>query len=455
MPDFQELDAFRAALRPGNADDIALMADFSQYRVGATVDLTQGTIVGHEIIHFINSAEIALPDILLRLYPNLTYVEQMLTSADNMRLSPILVNGQAVEATYAAANTAVLIPLPQPLPPGAEVQLEFTFTSTFNSQPDDNGIWRLYPFYPLIAVYDESGWRQDFPTAGDLAYNESANHVLALTAVSDQTLVTSGTIITETMNSDNTTTYTILGPGIRQMVAALSHFSLRQETVDDITINLWYKADQPFIEERIAVAVAATHIFNEHFGFYPYNELDIVGSYNRQIGSDGGGLEYPGFVYASYGQTPGTFGIAHEVAHQWWYGVVGNDTHLEPWLDEPMASISALLYFRQTEGEDAAQRVIRNLLSSLQLEETGSDVPVGRSVYEYRDFFLYIKAVYGNGLLFLEELRTTMGDEAFIAFLRTYYEMFKYDVATGAEFQALAETSSGQELDTLFDKWLR
>ena len=454
VPDFMELDAFRAAMRPGNADDVALMAYFTQYRVGATVDLTQGTIAGHEIIHFINPEEVALEDILLRLYPNLTYMELMPTSADNMRVSTVLVNGEAVEARYTAENTAVLIPLAQPLLAGAEAQIELSFTSRFSSEPDEYGLWRLYPFYPLVAVYDESGWRQDFATAGDVAYNESANHVLSLTATSDLTLVSSGTVISETMNDDNTTTYTVLGPGMRQMVAAFSDFSLRQEVVDGITIDLWSQANYPFIEERIATAVAVTAIYNEYFGFYPYNELDIIGLYNPQIGSDGGGLEYPGYVYATYGQTPGTFGIAHEIAHQWWYGVVGNDTHLEPWLDEPMASISALLYFRETEGDEAVQRFLRRYLSLLELEETGSDLPVGRPVYGYRDPFLYIKAVYGNGVIFLEELRTTMGDDAFFAFLQAYYDMFKYDVASGEDFQVLAEAMSGQDLSTLFDEWL-
>jgi aminopeptidase N len=120
-----------------------------------------------------------------------------------------------------------------------------------------------------------------------------------------------------------------------------------------------------------------------------------------------------------------------------------------------MATMSALLYFREAEGEQKAQQVFNSLLDMAQLGETGSDMAVGRSVYTFTDPFFYFKAVYGNGMIFLEELRTTMGDDAFFAFIQAYYEMFKYDVATGAEFQALAQSSSGQDLSELFEKWLR
>lgn len=29
--------------------------------------------------------------------------------------------------------------------------------------------------------------------------------------------------------------------------------------------------------------------------------------------------------------------VVHELAHQWWYGVIGNNEYADPWLDESFA----------------------------------------------------------------------------------------------------------------------
>src|SRR5205085_810999 len=64
---------------------------------------------------------------------------------------------------------------------------------------------------------------------------------------------------------------------------------------------------------------------------------------------DGEGMEYPGIVFVE--MTPGSaYGrswahtaalLAHELAHQWFYGIVGNNQWREPWLDESFATFAS------------------------------------------------------------------------------------------------------------------
>ena len=51
-----------------------------------------------------------------------------------------------------------------------------------------------------------------------------------------------------------------------------------------------------------------------------------------------GGVEFPGHVM----QGPGTIGrtTSHEVAHQWFYALVGNDQGRDPWIDEALATFA-------------------------------------------------------------------------------------------------------------------
>ena len=66
----------------------------------------------------------------------------------------------------------------------------------------------------------------------------------------------------------------------------------------------------------------------------------------------------------------------------------------------------------------------------------------------------YETLVYAKGALFFATLRDEMGQEAFDRLLRTYLERYRWQVATPAEFQALAEEIAGRDLSALFDEWV-
>ncbi len=76
--------------------------------------------------------------------------------------------------------------------------------------------------------------------------------------------------------------------------------------------------------------VASLEDYGRRFGPYPWPTFTMA--ITPELG---GGIEYPGHVM----QGPSTLGVAsHEVAHQWFYGLVGNDQGRDPWLDEGLAS---------------------------------------------------------------------------------------------------------------------
>ena len=85
-------------------------------------------------------------------------------------------------------------------------------------------------------------------------------------------------------------------------------------------------------QRMLAAAQKSVSTFSASFGPYPYPELDVV------LGAfpDFGGMEYPTIVFSEVDK----WTVAHEVAHQWWYGLVGNDQYSEPWLDESLATWS-------------------------------------------------------------------------------------------------------------------
>jgi aminopeptidase N len=147
--------------------------------------------------------------------------------------------------------------------------------------------------------------------------------------------------------------------------------------------------------------------------------------------------------------------VVHEVAHQWWYNQVSNDQPAAPWLDEGLSEWSMYVYFQKRYGQPDADRLrrLRWEVPVAALVDRNADAPIGLPVKDYpRDS--YETVVYGKGALFFATLRDAIGSETFNRLLRTYLERYRWETATPADFQALAEEVSGRDLEALFSQWV-
>ncbi|MEW5868585.1 MAG: M1 family metallopeptidase [Chloroflexota bacterium] len=145
---------------------------------------------------------------------------------------------------------------------------------------------------------------------------------------------------------------------------------------------------------------------------------------------------------------------AHESAHQWFYALVGNDQALQPWLDEALCTYSERLYYENTYPQALEWWWTYRIYyyePKGYIDISIYDVPAVAGQYRaYRD------TIYLNGSLFIEELRTQIGDTAFFEFLRDYVRQGAYRQATAADFFAILGQHASLDLAPLlrqyFDK---
>jgi hypothetical protein len=85
------------------------------------------------------------------------------------------------------------------------------------------------------------------------------------------------------------------------------------------------------------------------------------------------------------------------------------------------------------------------------------DRPVDLPTAEYNSAMEYAAIVYGKGALFFEELRKRTGDERHFAFLRDYYDRFKFKIATTDDLIGgiVAASSDPAATQRLVDRWLK
>jgi aminopeptidase N len=139
--------------------------------------------------------------------------------------------------------------------------------------------------------------------------------------------------------------------------------------------------------------------------------------------------------------------IVHENAHQWFGDTVSVDQWKEIWLNEGFASYAEWLWSEE-QGEGTAQEIF-DYLYATEPADFWTVAPAEPGPSE-----IFGNAVYDRGAMTLHQLRNTIGDQDFFELLRTWEAEHRYGNGNTAEFTALAEKISGQQLDDLFDAWL-
>jgi hypothetical protein len=466
---FNDLAPHKQAMRPEFSRDIdqVVAAGASHYfidiafRDEAFQPGNQVTYTGTERILYTNTETVPLNNILFRLYPNLVGF------GGKLSVNQVVVNNVPTPSTLQSQDTVLNVPLNLPLNPGDQLDITLFFQGTAYANPQQgynifsyaNETLALAGFYPAVAVYDDQGWDISIPPPyGDATYLDTSLFQVKVTVPQEMAVVASGSVATETPNRNQSKTVTLVSGPIRDFYMVIDPtYQPIVDNVDGITVTSYAPADlEAGSKLALAYTVDALTVFNQKFGPYPYTEFDIVAT-----PTTAGGVEYPGIVVIAerlYNQEGGFFqhAVGHEVAHQWWYGMVGNNQVLEPWLDEALTNYSTAIYWELAEGEDIGEQIISSYFVSPYEQARSQDRdravlgPVENfSQGEYGTF------VYGKGPLFFHAVRETYGDDQFFEIMQLYLNTHRYQNVTAEDLWATIESVTGQSIQPLIETWLQ
>ncbi|HEU0122566.1 MAG TPA: M1 family metallopeptidase [Bryobacteraceae bacterium] len=198
---------------------------------------------------------------------------------------------------------------------------------------------------------------------------------------------------------------------------------------------------------------SAVEFFSGYIAPYPYQKLANV----QAVGFNGG-MENASVIF--YGEKIFTRKeiaplVAHEIAHQWFGNSVTERDWEDVWLSEGFATYFALLFVEHASGQEAFLSGLRRSRTAIvNFEKKLPDSPVVRAALT--DMRQVITGLtYQKGSWTLHMLRRAMGDQAFQAGMRSFYERYRGGNATTADFQRTMEEHSGAKLGEFFDQWLR
>jgi hypothetical protein len=218
-------------------------------------------------------------------------------------------------------------------------------------------------------------------------------------------------------------------------------------------LKLWKDAI-PYINK-------ATLFYSQHNGDYPYNNVSAVdGSIMA-----GGGMEYPNVTVIGDVSTAIELDmvIAHEVGHNWFYGILGSNERDFPFLDEGVNSFIELRYLRENYPEKKLGEFARKD-STFKLFGLNKipfwkyhEIPFYAALRSRTDQEMTLKStdytesnygaiVYGKSALVLDYLMDYMGENVMDKAMQTYFDNYKFKHPTPNDFFKTLNEFSGKDL---------
>jgi hypothetical protein len=418
-----------AAAAPAAADTARTPAS-PAYTVNLTSNSTGGTWTGHESVTFRNAAATPLTEVYLRLWDN---------AHGRCPSTPITVSNVTggTAAALTVSCTAMKITLPAPLAPGAAGAVGFDLSIVVTSGVDRFGHDGSYYFIgnalPVLAVRDGLGWHLDpYTNNGESFYALASDYTVTLDHPTAMSVPATGTS-TDSAGAAGRTITRAVGKQVREFAWAAGPFlKTSGTTAAGVKVNVYRVASisSGNATSMLSVATGALDAHAARFGAYPYGEADVV----LDNGFWFGGMEYPGFILDLVSSTA----LAHELAHQWFYGIVGDDEYSTPWLDEGFTDYATDLYFNKT-GSGCGitwQSSAEKLTNSMAYWDAHSS--------------RYSTVVYGYGKCTLHDLRRLIGTTAMTNLLSSYAAAHWYGISTVADFKAAAQAAAGSTNLTSF-----
>jgi hypothetical protein len=300
-----------------------------------------------------------------------------------------------------------------------EVELAFTLTlgsGTFDRVGTDDGVSWWASGAPLLAWEPGAGWARDefVGILGETTTSPAADVRLTVSAPEELTVLTTGDQAPPSAPADGRRTWTATEPVARDVSVAVGEFDTAERTSAGGTrISVGVLPDPDVPADRLAEwTAAAVDDLEEQFGDFPYATLTVA-----LLPDYGGGIEYPSMILEA---TPSQDVLVHEVAHQWFYGMVGNSQFRDPWLDEAFATYA---------------EAVLDPLSARQLSgalELDGDVGGSMAAFDGStdDYF---EVVYGKGAAALLAARDAAGPEAFDRAVRCYVDANAWSIATPSD----------------------
>lgn len=353
--------------------------------------------------------------------------------------------------------------LPTPLLPNSSTTIETPFHVKLPYNISRGGFvghaFHITQWYPKPAVYDKNGWHEmPYLDQGEF-YSEYGKYTVNIT-LQDSFIVASTGKLISSIEHENLKTLTYSQDSIHDFAwFADKHYITEHDTLmiknRIININAYhYPSENNHWKNGLRYIKRAIQTKSEWVGFYPYETESVVESPKE----GGGGMEYPTITLIDKTDDGKELDnlIEHEVGHNWFYGILGTNERLFPWMGEGMNSYYdkryKSKYYPRYQNEPKFNNKMpfnfEDLMTST-LSSIHKDQPINTPSENFSNFN-YNFIAYNKTAMWMQLLETQLTQPVFDSAMQAYYQQWKFKHPYPEDFKNTIERVSKQDLSEVF-----
>ncbi len=362
-------------------------------------------------------------------------------SSGSIDILSVKAQGEKVDFSVGETNLQILeVHFNEPLKKGEKCSVYIEFKVVLPNAIHRFGYGEntinLTGFYPIACFFKDGEFVKNFYyPAGDPFFSECANYNVSLTVPSTFTVASSLKAV-GTVWSGGTTEYLYERNSVRDIAFILSEdYNVARKNANGVTVSYYYYLDDN-PEKTLQTAVESLNFFSDKFYRYPYGEYVVCeGDFIY------GGMEYP--CLSLIADTVGEYRdytVAHETAHQWFYGIVGVNQSEEGYLDEGLTELVTVLFMDGKSGKSyddyiaQAKNSYRALDSALKVSGNLNPPVMNRNLKEFSSEGEYVLIAYKRSLIAFDELRAFCGDKKFFKTLKRFVSSNAFSTVSSEDF---------------------
>ena len=289
------------------------------------------------------------------------------------------------------------------------------------------GLALLGTALPTLAIHDDLGWHLDpFVDLGESFYSIVGDYQVTLNVPSTLRTPTTGVAVaSQTAGARRITTY--VAHDVRDFEWAAGRLATVRGRSGGTEVVVSYRPrdmTRRAATTALGYSLRSLNTYSAAFGTFPYPEMDVVLTSFATFG----GMEYPTIIFTN----PGKITISHELGHQYWYGIVGDDQFSAPWLDESFATWTSYLPFG---GWKKCPRY----------RWPADDARITNDMAYWKAHPSEYDTIYGGGGCLLANLAQLFGLDRFVGILHDYAQDHWLGVTRTEDFKAAIEAAAAAD----------
>jgi hypothetical protein len=380
-------------------------------------------------------------------------------------------------------ETILTIPLRQPVITGSSVSITIDYSVRIPFELHEFGYWRdhyeITHWYPKICMFDTEGWHLDPLHPLGSTYGEFGDFDVTiglpksyLVAATGKQIAVAANILPDTPSNTGDESdlerhkkVRFLAEGVNDFVWVCDRdYVVKTHKIGNIDLSVFYKPEnEKYCDNIIRYVSDALSRFNQWFGDYPYENLNIVDGFCE------GHSVHPQMAILSLSEDGVTrlfeSQLVDKIARQWFGVVVGSRGSGNEWIGQGLATYATIRYMEDVYGEDNSfirasivppfslryyHRLYYYIMHTNQLER-----PVSDPASDYSKVpIAYDNSVKSKPALFLLNLESLSGRNEFDEIIGRYYQDHKFKNAGSEDIVEICQNLDQQYLASLVDSFV-